>query len=301
MYDIIGDVHGHGDRLEALLSKLGYREQQGVWRHPERKLISVGDLVDRGPQQRKSVDIIRAMQEADEARVIMGNHEFNAVAWVTQDENGDYLRPHTDKNYTQHKAFLQAAEADSDWYRSTIEWFKSLPFYLDLPDLRVTHACWHEPSKRIIDLHTDEEGALHESAWQHATRKGHELFDAIEIMAKGWEVELPEGYSFLDTSKFERRHMRTEWWREDSRNYRDIAIGVEPLSSLPDADIDGAALPGYDHAKPLFLGHYWMQGEPCLQSKKIACVDWSVAKNGILVAYRFDGEQELRDDKFIWV
>ncbi len=43
MYDIVGDIHGHADTLERLLDRLGYREQRGVYRHPERKLIFVGD------------------------------------------------------------------------------------------------------------------------------------------------------------------------------------------------------------------------------------------------------------------
>src|SRR5690554_7046201 len=76
MYDIIGDVHGHADQLEALLKKLGYNYKNGAYSHSERKLISVGDLCDRGPAQRRTIDIIRAMHEADQAHVIMGNHEF---------------------------------------------------------------------------------------------------------------------------------------------------------------------------------------------------------------------------------
>ena len=67
MYDIIGDIHGHADKLEALLSNMGYEEVNGVYQHPERTLISVGDLVDRGPQQRRSVDTIRRMVEHGKA------------------------------------------------------------------------------------------------------------------------------------------------------------------------------------------------------------------------------------------
>ena len=33
-YDIIGDIHGHADKLESLLAKLGYRNRNGCWRHP---------------------------------------------------------------------------------------------------------------------------------------------------------------------------------------------------------------------------------------------------------------------------
>ena len=51
-YDIIGDIHGHADQLEALLSELGYRPSGGAHRHPHRQAVFVGDLIDRGPAQK---------------------------------------------------------------------------------------------------------------------------------------------------------------------------------------------------------------------------------------------------------
>jgi hypothetical protein len=39
MYDIIGDIHGQADKLEALLNNMGYEEVNGVYQHPERRLI----------------------------------------------------------------------------------------------------------------------------------------------------------------------------------------------------------------------------------------------------------------------
>jgi len=57
-----------------------------------------------------------------------------------------------------------------------------------------------------------------------------------------------------------------------------------------------------DEAPPVFLGHYWMEGDPEPLAPNIACLDYSVAKpGGKLVAYRWDGEQTLSQDKFIWV
>ena len=48
MYDLIGDVHGHDDELVGLLTALGYQEVRGVYRHHERKVIFLGDFIDRG-------------------------------------------------------------------------------------------------------------------------------------------------------------------------------------------------------------------------------------------------------------
>jgi hypothetical protein len=53
-----------------------------------------------------------------------------------------------------------------------------------------------------------------------------------------------------------------------------------------------------DEAKPVFFGHYWMTGSPQMLSATAACVDYSAARDGPLVAYRWDGEPVLNNDNF---
>jgi len=60
-FDVIGDIHGEYDKLVALLVHLGYAESLGAWRHPSRSAIFVGDLIDRGPKQSATVELVRAM------------------------------------------------------------------------------------------------------------------------------------------------------------------------------------------------------------------------------------------------
>jgi len=85
-FDIIGDVHGCCDELEALLKKLGYeqaeREQNDplwgdvVYRHPAgRKAVFVGDLVDRGPRVVDVLRIVRNMVHDGAAWCVPGNHD----------------------------------------------------------------------------------------------------------------------------------------------------------------------------------------------------------------------------------
>jgi hypothetical protein len=83
-YDLVGDIHGHADALHRLLHKLDYTEVKGVFRHPQRDMIFVGDFIDRGPQQREVLRIARAMCEAGVASAVMGNHEFNAIGWAAK-------------------------------------------------------------------------------------------------------------------------------------------------------------------------------------------------------------------------
>lgn len=53
-------------------------------------------------------------------------------------------------------------------------------------------------------------------------------------------------------------------------------------------------------APPVFFGHYWMEDKrPIIQSDNIICLDYSVAKGGSLVAYRWSGELQLSADNFV--
>ena len=83
-YDIIGDIHGHATKLEELLENLGYDAADGVYRHPTRTVIFVGDFIDRGPEQREVLQIVRSMCDAGSAQAVMGNHEFNALGFGTE-------------------------------------------------------------------------------------------------------------------------------------------------------------------------------------------------------------------------
>jgi hypothetical protein len=44
-----------------------------------------------------------------------------------------------------------------------------------------------------------------------------------------------------------------------------------------------------------------MQGPPSLTSNKLTCLDFSIAKGGVLCGYRFDGESELQTPRLRWV
>lgn len=56
-----------------------------------------------------------------------------------------------------------------------------------------------------------------------------------------------------------------------------------------------------DEGLPVFIGHYWFTGTPVPLTGNVACLDYSVAKGGHLVCYRWDGEQRLDESKFVWV
>lgn len=77
-FDIIGDIHGCRSELETLLGRLGY--DINAARHPDgRKVIFLGDLVDRGPDTPGVLRIVMKMVEAGAALCVPGNHDIKLL------------------------------------------------------------------------------------------------------------------------------------------------------------------------------------------------------------------------------
>ena len=80
-FDVIGDVHGCRAELEQLLTELGYvieRDPAGRpvnARHPDRRAVFVGDLVDRGPDTPGVLRLVMGMVAGGTAFCVAGNHE----------------------------------------------------------------------------------------------------------------------------------------------------------------------------------------------------------------------------------
>src|SRR5690554_5746752 len=296
MYDVIGDIHGHADKLVQLLQKMDYTKTSRVWQHPSRKALFLGDYIDRGPKQLETVTIVKSMVEQGAALSIMGNHEYNAVAWATPDPQapGEALRRHNTKNTKQHQEFLNQVGEHSQTHKEFIAWFKTLPVYLDLPDLRAIHACWHEPYLQAVAPYLD--AAAPRLGGRRTQRHRGSLL-------KGLEVSLPEGHSFHDKDGNVRTKVRTKWWSTDKKTYRNLAIMPQKnLQQVPDLPVE-SHIPSYDQQKPVFVGHYWLTGDSAPLSNTITCLDYSVAgKNGgKLCAYRSDEKPELSLENFVHV
>ncbi|MEI7474804.1 MAG: diadenosine tetraphosphatase [bacterium] len=115
---------------------------------------------------------------------------------------------------------------------------------------------------------------------------------------------MPEGQSFNDKDGHHRTEIRIKWWEDPIiSNYKQIS--VEPLESLPETQVDISLLKNINYYsendKPVFFGHYWLNGNPSIYRDNICCLDYSVAKEGKLVAYRFDGEKQLENNKLLFV
>ncbi len=83
-FDIIGDIHGCFPELHALLQKLGYSITQhnatfAVTHSQKRKIVFLGDLVDRGPDTPNVLRIVMDAVDAGTALCVPGNHDIKLM------------------------------------------------------------------------------------------------------------------------------------------------------------------------------------------------------------------------------
>jgi hypothetical protein len=317
-YDIIGDVHGCAAQLLDRLIDLGYRRRggEGAFTHDEYHAVFVGDLIDRGPQQRETLELVKAMVDAGTASITMGNHEFNAVCYATEhpEHPGRFLRERNAKHTGQHQAFLDQLTPSQQRYY--VEWFKTLPLWLTLDPptgsdspARVVHACWHEPSMEAVRNATGDNRLTTLDQWVRATDGQSGLYEAVEVLLKGPEIDLvPYGISgYRDKDGNFRDHARVCWWKAGSTTLSHLAelekFGLS-TSEVPIRAGDDSFV--YRDPVPVFYGHYWRQDLPVHNddfTAHTACVDFSAVSprkgGGTLVAYRWGGESVIDEQRYV--
>jgi protein phosphatase len=119
-FDVIGDVHGCRAELEQLLDRLGYQiDRDGAGRpvnarHPARRAVFLGDLVDRGPDTPGVLRLVMGMVAAGSAFCVPGNHEAKLLR---------ALRGKNVKRSHGLDASMEQLEAESEEFRARVAQF----------------------------------------------------------------------------------------------------------------------------------------------------------------------------------
>lgn len=307
-FDIIGDIHGCANTLARLLDQMGYRKVNGIYQHPRRQAVFIGDIIDRGPRIREALHTVRDMVDHGSAQIVMGNHEYNALGYCTRARPGSgrkWLREHSARHDRLIKETLDQFEHYSHEWNEFLEWFYTIPLFLEEEDFRAVHACWDrnliEKFKQIQGGNCIDEDFLHASS-------AIESFagQVMDNLLRGTDLRLPEGLSITGSDGYTREFFRTRFWADNPQTYADVVFQPDPLppeiAQRPLDSSEKKQLLSYPESEPpVFVGHYWMEGEPAPLKSNVACIDFSAVKYGKLVAYRMDGEKVLSKDKFVSV
>ena len=311
-YDLIGDIHGCYKTLCALLENLGYsKDEQGVYKYLDpskpRKVVFLGDLIDRGPGIREVLWCVHDMIKADQAMMVLGNHEFYAIAYHTRcrDDSTRFIRAHNARNTSLIKETLTAFESHQEEWSYLQGWLLEQPLFIDEANFRAVHACWDQS---LIDQYIAryQMNTINEDILKNTAQIGSLDYVVTERLLRGVELDYPKGLLVQGRDGLDRNYFRVKFWKDNPVCYSDIAIDLDILPKyLHDQKLSADELESCVYysreSKPLFLGHYWMSGTPCPIADNIACVDYSAVRGGLLAAYRYDNESILRADKFQYI
>lgn len=217
--DIVGDVHGEIDALLALVRRLGYAPDGS---HPEgRRLVFVGDLVDRGPDSPAVVELVRRMVERQRSQCVLGNHELNILLGSRKPDNVWFF--HHELREGQRRETRPEVEADEHQQESIRRFFAGLPLALERPDVRVVHAAWDEDritaarqAMRAIELHDEYQQRIEESLAHRglrdrvAVRLARQNENPAKYLTSGPEARADEPFEAMGKLRHE---CRVAWWK----------------------------------------------------------------------------------------
>lgn len=154
---IIGDVHGHFNELIGLLSKLPDWKNSGI--------CFVGDLVDRGLDSLKVVELVKKLCEDGIADCIIGNHELMFMSWYYDYISGNEKISQLSQVFLMNGGVetLNSYKDENDEYLldkmlEHIKFIESLEFYKVYDDIKindrklvVSHSTVLSPNGNLID------------------------------------------------------------------------------------------------------------------------------------------------------
>ncbi len=301
-YDIIGDVHGFAYELQRLLKKLGYTKVYGVWQHSKRKAVFVGDFIDRGPDSKKVLEIVRGMVEYNKGYAVLGNHELNFIMHMTKD-NGKPIRRLSESSKKLAENVKTEFMDDPDLLKEQVKWLRTLPLHLDFGKFRVAHAYWNDKYIELIEEHRLL-GKLKKSTLKSMADPNHPLCNAVNRITKGIEFRLPDDLIIKDSKNIRRSNFRIKWWESPkNKTFHELSYGNKfklPEYTVPEQILFPFDI--YDGEEPLlFFGHYCMGKQKLYPKPNICCVDACVANGGALASYSWNGEKEINPDHFNFI
>lgn len=252
--DIVGDVHGEIDALKTLLDRLGYGDGG---QHPDgRRLVFVGDLIDKGPDSPAVLDKLRPWIEEGTAQAVMGNHELNLLVGKVRAYNTWFHGQGAEDNPARQGQTLLAPHRRSE----VRDFLATLPLALEREDMRVAHACWHKPHVERLRDQTDPVSIYEASDVRinaELDRDGqHDKIERnlalqnrcpVRAITSGIEERAVKPFKAGGRTRYE---ARTPWWQ--TYNEKPFCVFGHYSRTSPQSQ-NGGGLPLFptDHAAPV--------------------------------------------------
>ncbi|MCH2110986.1 MAG: metallophosphoesterase [Polyangiaceae bacterium] len=279
--DLVGDVHGELEALQRLLGVLGYSPDG---RHPDgRRLVFLGDLVDRGPDSRAVVEFVRGLVLRGLAQCVLGNHEYNLLVGDRKAGNAWFYGEDEPVGEGVDWPIECRLLESEDERRALLEFFSSLPVVLENSQLRVVHANWDAQALELLQngVHALDSDDPRDRGLQQQRRQ---LLPALLDYTR--EPEFRSDIAELEVREQERQPLKL------------LTSGAEQVIPQRKAFYAGGRWRFVQRArwwesyrgKPVVVGHYWRPVKAPHHKKKLPqvgpeswwgdvyCVDYGIGK-----------------------
>ncbi|WP_144211207.1 metallophosphoesterase family protein [Shewanella donghaensis] len=209
----IGDVYGRLDKLNELLEEIDFDIDDDQSSIQFVKLVFCGNMISTKPQidtdNLALLTLITRMVKEGFAYCLLGKNEFDAIGWskhhpITDTPLVNGLTAGNDNQVSeldpaiQQPYFLSLFEHGDESIYQWIDWFMSLPLYLDFGHIRAIHACWDQHAIDAISNYTDSANSLAQQYWPCAFDKHHQLCSFLDIILNFPSLELTEEHPHND-------------------------------------------------------------------------------------------------------
>ena len=168
---VVGDIHGCYDELEDLLTEVGFTSDD--------RLISVGDLITKGPKNR---EVLERFMSEPQFSAVMGNHDLA----LRRKWNGEKV-----KLKDSQKPTNKELKPDKERY---LAYLNALPFIIDLGTHLVVHAGLR-PGVALNSQTSEDLTELRSMGKDRAARDGtpwYDLYDGDKVVLFGhWPANKP--------------------------------------------------------------------------------------------------------------
>lgn len=274
--DIVGDVHGEWQALQALLAHLGYSPNG---QHPQgRRLVMVGDLCDRGPDSPRVLSWFKAAHDAGHAYMVLGNHELNILMEEPKDGSGWFFPQRHDKDARQYAPWQVLPDSEK---AELVAWLATQPLVLERPDLRIVHAAWlTQPLAQLAQIQTVQPQNLatwyaqYDAELNQYLSQG-DLYNAYQAEQQQYGQTL-EDNSILPPARLPATAYY-EWQRSLRHPIRALTSGVEEIAPSPffaggrwRYTCRSPWWHTYQDDIPVIIGHYWRHWQSRLHTQEHA-------------------------------
>ncbi len=174
----IGDIHGCCRTAEALLEKLES--------FPDRKLIFIGDYIDRGPCSREVVDLMLDLEKSRDCVFLRGNHEQMLLDALEQEDRGHYMIwMNNGGMQTLHSYEISSKQPGvSEIPSDHLDFYRRTQFYYTTEEYFFVHAGLSP--ERLIAESIEDPSCRHQFLWSR---------DHLNVLEPVWEKKVVFGHT----------------------------------------------------------------------------------------------------------